>query len=190
MNLEDKPSAAVSASITMPFPVGTVIPYVGRQETLAGLASLGWLLCDGTNVQISKYRALFDVIGATFGGDATTNFNLPDLRGIFLRGVDTTGVLDPDHASRLSPIAGNSNTAGAVVGSRQMQSLQNHTHYWDRNFGQISPSGDALNVQLAQGGKDPDQGRQPTTNNDGGGNETRPVNVYVYYLIFAGLVSA
>jgi phage-related tail fiber protein len=181
------PSATTSATIVQPFPAGTIIPYVGMQSSLAGLAALGWLLCNGANVQISAYKALFDAIGTAFGGDGTTNFNLPDLRGQFLRGVDSGAGVDPDVNSRTAQ--GPNGNSGGNVGSRQPQQLLNHTHYWDRNFGQISASGSTLNIQLCDGGdKSPNQGRQATTNNDGGGNETRPVNVYVYYLIFAGLV--
>lgn len=189
MPTKEFPSATASATITQPFPAGTVIPYVGTQTSLAKLAPLGWLVCNGMTLQISKYQTLFDAIGTAFGGDGTSTFNLPDLRGQFLRGVDAGAGVDPDVNSRTAQAAGGN--TGGNVGSRQPQQLLNHTHTWDRNFGQISPSGSDLNVQLSNGGnKPPNQGRQPTTNNDGGGNETRPVNVYVYYLIFAGLVSS
>lgn len=188
MSTTGHPSATASATIVQPFPAGTVIPYVGQQSSLAGLASLGWLVCNGATMQISRFQALFAAIGTAFGGDGTTSFNLPDLRGQFLRGVDSGAGVDPDVNSRAAQAPGG-NTGGGV-GSRQPQQLLNHTHTWDRNFGQISASGSNLNVQLCDGGdKPPNQGRQPTTNNDGGGNETRPVNVYVYYLIFAGLAS-
>ena len=42
----------------------------------------GWLLCDGTAVSRTTYKALFDKIGTTYGaGDGSTTFNLPDFRG-------------------------------------------------------------------------------------------------------------
>jgi hypothetical protein len=58
-------------------------------------------------------------------------------------------------------------------------------HNWNGNFYNISWSGNDIAVQQA-----PDSGHfsnnsQATTLNDGGGNETRPINVYVYYLIKA-----
>lgn len=44
----------------------------------------GWLICDGSPVSRVTYKALFDVIGTTFGvGDGTTTYNLPDRRGRF-----------------------------------------------------------------------------------------------------------
>lgn len=39
----------------------------------------GWLLCDGTAVSRTLYKALFDTIGTTYGtGDGSTTFNVPD----------------------------------------------------------------------------------------------------------------
>ena len=182
-------TATTTANITIPFPAGTVMPYVGKFETVQGLAAQGWLLCDGTTLQISAQKTLFDAIGTAFGGDGTTTFNLPDLRGQFLRGVDMGANVDPDASSRTAQ-ATNGNSGGNV-GSRQGAGLQNHQHNWDYNFAFITENGDNLPVQLADSSGDYNhdglKGRKPTTNVDGGGNETRPTNVYVYYLIFAGL---
>ena len=41
----------------------------------------GWLPCDGQLVSIAGNEVLFTLIGTTYGGDGTTNFALPDLRG-------------------------------------------------------------------------------------------------------------
>lgn len=40
----------------------------------------GWDLCDGRQMLISQYSTLYATIGATYGGDGQTYFNLPDLR--------------------------------------------------------------------------------------------------------------
>ncbi|WP_019224154.1 phage tail protein [Bartonella rattimassiliensis] len=49
----------------------------------------GWLLCDGKSYLRSEYSALYDAIGIKWGGsDSFTHFNVPDLRGVFLRGLD------------------------------------------------------------------------------------------------------
>lgn len=43
---------------------------------------VGWLLCDGRTVSRTTYPQLFASIGTAFGGgDGSTTFNLPDLRG-------------------------------------------------------------------------------------------------------------
>jgi microcystin-dependent protein len=41
----------------------------------------GYALCDGRVLRINQYRALFESIGATYGGDGVSTFCLPDLRG-------------------------------------------------------------------------------------------------------------
>src|SRR3977135_4488699 len=41
----------------------------------------GYLLCSGQLLAISQNTALFSLLGTTYGGNGTTNFALPDLRG-------------------------------------------------------------------------------------------------------------
>ena len=63
---------------------------VGEIKILAGIPSNisnKYLLCDGSAVKRTDYPDLFSVISITWGaGDSITTFNLPDLRGMFLRG--------------------------------------------------------------------------------------------------------
>ncbi|HEY0036184.1 MAG TPA: tail fiber protein [Longimicrobium sp.] len=57
-------------------------PYIGEIRMFAGgYAPPGWLLCDGNLLEITDHEQLFDVIGTTYGGDGTSTFALPDLRG-------------------------------------------------------------------------------------------------------------
>lgn len=57
----------------------------------------GWLKANGAAVSRTTYAALFAAIGTTFGaGDGRTTFNLPDLRGEFLRGLDDGRNIDPN----------------------------------------------------------------------------------------------
>ena len=67
-------------------PVGTVIAFMGTK------APKGYLICDGTEYNITDYPKLanhfaeqFENI-AYFGGDGETTFAVPDLRNEFLRG--------------------------------------------------------------------------------------------------------
>lgn len=46
-----------------------------------GYAPAGWHLCDGTLLPISGNQALFSLLGTAFGGNGTTTFGIPDLRG-------------------------------------------------------------------------------------------------------------
>lgn len=56
--------------------------YVGEIRLFAGsYAPDGWHLCDGTVLTVQGNEALFSLIGATYGGNGSTNFALPDLRG-------------------------------------------------------------------------------------------------------------
>lgn len=41
----------------------------------------GWALCDGQLLPINQNQALFSLLGTRFGGNGTTTFKLPDLRG-------------------------------------------------------------------------------------------------------------
>ena len=61
-------------------------------------APSGWLTCDGSAVSRSTHSNLFSAIGTTWGtGDGSTTFNVPDLRGAFLRATGTHGTVNmPD----------------------------------------------------------------------------------------------
>ena len=44
-------------------------------------APVNWALSNGQILPISKYSALFSILGTTYGGNRRTTFALPDLRG-------------------------------------------------------------------------------------------------------------
>ena len=65
----------------------------------ANTAPTGFLKCDGTAVSRNNYAALFAVTGTTYGvGNGNTTFNLPDLRGEFIRGWDDGRGVDASRA--------------------------------------------------------------------------------------------
>ncbi|MBW1279273.1 phage tail protein [Escherichia coli] len=70
----------------------------------------GWLAADGSAVSRNIYARLFSRIGTTWGaGDGSTTFNLPDLRGEFVRGIDNGRTADPSRvfgSSQLGTIVG------------------------------------------------------------------------------------
>lgn len=77
-------------------------------------APTGWLKANGAEINRSTYSRLFSAIGTTFGsGDGSTTFNLPDLRGEFIRGLDENRGADPDSRS---------------LGSSQGTALEDHGH--------------------------------------------------------------
>lgn len=114
----DELAAAVEA-----VPVGSIIPFAGSTPPA------GWLLCDGSEVNRTTYAALYAVIQSKWGaGDFNTTFNLPDLRGRFLRGVDNGSGNDPDAASRFQLVNGNGGNTGNDVGTYQNDAFQGHWH--------------------------------------------------------------
>lgn len=177
-------------------PIGSIIAY-GGEINEQQLKALGWLPCDGRRLSIteSEYGKLFAVIQRDFGGDATT-FIVPDLRGVFLRGVDGGAGRDPDSKSRSALYSGQN--AGDKVGSYQPDQVGPHTHP-AHDKGHDHPLPDGL-VMAAPGGYQvgtnsaalsDSRDHHPHTaisyadvvvesNNT---SETRPKNVDVNYLI-------
>ena len=57
--------------------------FVGEIRTVSyNFAPAGWALCNGQQLPISQYTALFSLLGTTYGGDGRTTFALPDLQGM------------------------------------------------------------------------------------------------------------
>lgn len=57
-------------------------PYIGEIRMFAGtFAPVGWEPCDGHELPISEYEALYNLIGTTYGGDGQSTFALPNLCG-------------------------------------------------------------------------------------------------------------
>jgi microcystin-dependent protein len=74
-------------------PTGAVFYFAANTEPT------GFLKCDGRPVSRTNYSALFAVTGTTYGvGDGDTTFNLPDLRGEFIRGWDDGRGVDASRA--------------------------------------------------------------------------------------------
>lgn len=124
-------------------------------------APSGWLKANGAAVSRTTYANLFAAIGTTFGtGDGSTTFNLPDLRGEFLRGWDD----------------GRGADSGRVFGSNQAAAFASHTHTTAPFLGNINwsragfaPDGLGFLTNEVGGG--------PGTVSATGGSETRPRNV-------------
>ena len=74
-------------------PAGVILPYGGNA------APGGWLLCNGSSISQAVYPALYAAIGVNWGDPGGGSFNIPDLRGSFVRGAGTSG-------SRVGPAVG------------------------------------------------------------------------------------
>jgi len=165
----------VSPQATALNPAGAVITFAGPTNNLPN----GYLLCDGTAVSRTAYAVLFAAIGTSWGtGDGSTTFNLPDMRGVFLRGVDFGRGQDADTGSRATSNTG-SNT-GDAVGSYQGDIFASHSHGQNATVGYRDATGNAYH--LGDGDPAAQYGVLPPTTAVGG-SETRPKNVYVNYII-------
>ena len=117
----------VRHAVDSSLPSGAVM-YFAMQS-----APTGWLKADGSAVSRTQYPALFAAIGTTFGvGDGRTTFNLPDLRGEFVRGWDGGRNIDP----------------GRAFGSAQGDAIRNITgsidtgiHSWHQLFDAATATG-------------------------------------------------
>lgn len=140
-------------------PAGTV------QAFAMSAAPTGWLKANGAAVSRTTYAALFAAIGTTYGvGDGSTTFNLPDLRGEFIRGWDDGRGADP----------------GRAFGGWQNHAVQDHYHTFyasDYSTDSSAPDAERLSGFRQEG---------YATSNMSSGNaaaETRPRNVALLYCI-------
>ena len=147
---------AVQDFLAPQVPIGTI-------NTYGGITSPdGWMICDGTEVSRTTYSNLYSVIGDSFGaGDGSTTFLIPDMRGVFARGLESraTGGRDPDGVR--------------AMGSYQADEFKSHTHtqMGTRRYA----DGNTLPLLLENFG---DVQTKPT-----GGDETRPKNIALNYII-------
>ena len=105
-------------------PTGTILSIMGTT------ASTGYLICDGSTYNISSHTNLANYIKDQFGsynyfgGDGTTTFKVPDLRGEFLRGSGTNSHTQSVASTTVSE------GSGAAVGKHQASTvLRNIWHY-------------------------------------------------------------
>ncbi|MCH8247090.1 MAG: tail fiber protein [Bacteroidetes bacterium] len=152
--------------------IGMIMPFIGSTTP-----SASWLFCNGALVSTNTFSNLFAEIGFAHGGSGA-NFAVPDMRGLFLRGQNSsrTGAFsDPDRTTRTSPA--NGAIVGDKIGSLQQNELFNHTHTIDvRDFAGNSfvPGGSLPGAQLKKALSDIT-----------GGNESRPKNMSVRWFIRA-----
>jgi microcystin-dependent protein len=136
-------------------------------------APTGWLIADGRAVSRVTHATLFNAVGTLFGaGNGVDTFNLPDLRGEFLRGIDQGRGIDE----------------GRALGSAQADGIRKHGHPYQQKPGSESTTrssedgGGIVNGSAVPGVTRPAFDGSPSglgTELIGGygGAETRPRNV-------------
>lgn len=205
-------------------PVGTMIAYA------SAMPPPGYLPCAGQSLSREDHPDLFIAIGTSWGSSSETNtavadgtrFNLPNLSGRFLRGVNPSNDGEDDDAGNRSRlVAGGSD--GRNIGTYQNEGIFSHKHsitdpghshvgsatvsqkwniYGNSKGGNANGEANEDIPVFTSGGEDsPTSGTQSLpvsggsatmstaftgitqTEEDGGGNETRPVNAAVRYCI-------
>ena len=196
----DKLEKSLANMIQVATPPGTIIAFGGEN------VPDGWLLCDGRPLSGSEYSALYQAISTNWGAgyywEGTNclkkdncDFNLPDLRGLFLRGVNGTregDLQDPGAGHRFNHIIGSSQ--GNRVGSSEKDAFKNHVHqftdytytwssgvdYGHNNFGYYGGPG------APGGGKACNplvHNTEVVIDEPDVASETHPKNAYVNYII-------
>lgn len=106
-------------------------PYIGEIRMIAGsFAPDGWVFCNGQTLPIAQNAALFAVLGIRYGGNGTTNFKLPDLRG-------ASPVCAGQQAGNHSYVVGEA--GGSATVALQASEIPAHTH--------VVKASDALGAQ-------------------------------------------
>ena len=187
-------SGNLSFSIVQGVPSGAVFCIA-----VASVPS-GYLECNGAAVSRTTYAALFAIIGTNYGtGNGSSTFNLPDLRGEFVRGFDNGRGVDSGRSVASSQSAQNqshnhSASATSTAGA--------HSHSLNYQRKQVEDTGTAFVTDIRRQGGDGDGGSTTFTNNtDSGfmnnatvsvstsvsignqGSEARPRNIAMMYVI-------
>ena len=164
----------------------------------------GYLECNGAAVSRTTYAALFAIIGTAYGtGNGSSTFNLPDLRGEFVRGFDNGRNADTGRSIASSQSASNAshNHSISLSGTTSTKSLTGNVSRISETF---AGAGQATGVFSKGGNNDapltpgaPDSSPTGSFNFDAShnhtfsasgtsgsqGSEARPRNVAMMYII-------
>jgi len=151
----------------------------------------GYLECNGAAVSRTTFAALFAIIGTQYGsGNGSTTFNIPDLRGEFIRGFDNGKGTDSGRSIATSQSDQNkqhNHPASSSVND------SGHVHATTFDNKKYFPGGGSTSISFGGPGSYPADvftmssattgiSVSTTTSNDGGG-ETRPRNIAMMYVI-------
>ncbi len=135
----------------------------------------GYLKCNGNEVSRTTYAALFAVIGTTWntGTVSSASFALPDLRGEFVRGWDNNRGVDSGRSFASSQGDSNKLHNHVFPGDDQLTNADGQGGWTDRQTGSFTY--DATSVTSGNG--------NVYRTSDQGGNEARPRNIAMMYVI-------
>lgn len=179
-------------------PVGTVVAYMGNA------VPANWMVADGRPLRGADFTALYQAIGTAHGAgyqgsDKVADFNLPDLRGQFLRGVDRSesgAASGRDSAEARRPAAPGGSSGMAVGTVQEATTRMPRNVFATAGAGAHSHSYTSTPIIAGQGNQGTfwhlagnPSGAGTSTDGEhahpvtGGDRETRPTNVAVYWII-------
>lgn len=182
-------SAKLGSDIIL-VPAGAVMPFAMNS------APTGWLWANGTAVSRTTYAALFAAIGTTYGtGDGNSTFNLPDLRGYFVRGAGTNsdgiaaGTFGAKQGNTVGPHTHSGRTGNDSPDHSHGTSYSDATATWGASaFEPIrgwADKSEFINKTAQSGGASTRHQHDFTTSSQSpaGTTETRPANIALLYCI-------
>jgi microcystin-dependent protein len=150
--------------------IGTIMP-VGFN-----FAPRGWALCNGAVLSIAQNSALFALIGTTYGGNGTTTFALPDLRGRTLVGMGQgPGLNNVSQGQVWGAETVNAPVSGAAMVNIDAAHLPKHTHPVSIAGNQLTATS-TLNATTSLGSGVPIEGMALGS---GGASGPGSANIYV-----------
>lgn len=131
-------------------------PFLGEIRIVPWFAAgnnppTNWAFCEGQLMSIASHSALFSLLGTRFGGNGTSNFALPDLRGRVALGFGQGNNL---------PAYTLGQSGGATTATLQTQNLPPHNHMINVSTGNgttVNPGGSIPAVTVQGAGKDAQQ---------------------------------
>jgi phage-related tail fiber protein len=124
----------------------------------------GYLECNGAAVSRTTYADLFSAIGTTWGsGNGSTTFNVPDLRGEFVRGWDNGRGVDSSRS----------------FATFQDHAFEDHEHLYDR----ATTGSDVTLDRSPEGRNSARSSTHGVVSGANTANETRPRNIAMMYVI-------
>jgi hypothetical protein len=175
--ISSKANALENISSNKELPIGTIVTsYLNFEQFNAATKNnekspggiwtsnkSKWAPCDGRPIPNSKFQVL------------TSQVQIPDLRGMFLRGLNTFDPYQP-----VPPVsADKADPENRIVGSYQIDELKSHKH----TFSYLKPKQNDSNGGSANHEVSDSDVQNSGTTNASGGVETRPKNIAVYYYI-------
>lgn len=168
---------------------GEVTMFAGLRQEIPS----DWLVCDGASYDPAEWPALFESVGYSWGRSGD-NFRVPDMRGMFARGVDESSGNDVSSGARYAKYSGGN--SGDHVGSYQNDAFQCHTHPVGAGTPEnvtvltTAPAAGQKEVgvrntlvaaNLSTGAEQAGECDVPRTS-----KESRPKNAAFFYIIYAG----